>query len=225
MISFMVQNLDIHGGFRVRVSTKAVAATVGAIAVGCVATAALRFVGSLDKYCSVYRTDKRKEVLYRLGSPQSVLGEPEKGPWGLWQRVYVPGSTDPKQAMPPGKSEDDFSAWAYTPADDVTITVSFDKSNRVESISCMTGHENACPNLAGVAFGDTEEQVFHKLGRYHVRYKLDGVSKTVRYDDLGVEYVLTKDRVYTLTLLATPPSLVRSVLAYVLNIPRRLTPG
>ena len=207
-----------------RVSKKVVTATVAVIAVAWVATAALRFVGGLDQYCGVYRTDDRKEVLYRLGSPQNVLGAIEKGPWGLSQRVYTPGSSDPKQAMPPGKTEADFPGWTYSPADDMTITVSFDNSNGVENISCMTGHENACPHLAGVAFGDTEEQVFHKLGRHHARYMLDGVSKTLRYDDLGVEYVLTKDRVYILTLLGTRPSLYASVVDYVLNIPRRLMP-
>lgn len=207
-----------------RARKKAVAAAVVVIAVGWLAMAALRFVGGPGQYCGVYRADNRKEVLYRLGNPQAVLGAPEKDKWGLWMRVYTPGSADPKQMMPAGKTEDDFSGWAYSPAGDTTITVSFDKSDGVESISCMTVHVNACPHLAGVAFGDTEEQVIHRLGRHHARYILDGVSKRLRYDDLGVEFLLTKDRVYTLTMLGTRPPLYASVIDYVLNIPRRLIP-
>jgi len=50
------------------------------------------------------------------------------------------------------------------------------------------------------------------------------VAKRLRYDDLGVEFLLIKNRVYTLTLLGTRPPVYASVFNYVWALPRRLMP-
>jgi hypothetical protein len=204
----------------VRIKKRTVAMAVVVAGIAWVTLAALRFAGGLDHYCGVYRTDDRKEVLYRLGAPTSVIGAPVDG----WAPVYTPGSTDPKQAIPTGKSESDFPSWGYNPDNDTTVTVEFTDTNGVDNISCMTGHARGCPMLAGVAFDDTEEEVIRKLGRHHARYMLNGVSKRLRYDDIGVEFLLTKDRVYTLTLLGQRPPLYATLHDYILSLPGRLMP-
>ena len=60
-----------------------------------------------------------------------------------------------------------------------------------------------CPALAGIRAGDTEEHVRFVLGS-PMRVSYNSVSKTTRYDDLGVEFVLTQGHVYGLTLFAAP---------------------
>lgn len=209
------------GGY-VRSKIGMVVGAIVVIAIGWLIFSGLRFASSLDRYAGVYRTDDRNEVLYRLGHPTGVLGPPEALQGACCFRMnYTPGSTDPKDAMPSGKSESDFLGWTYEPAQDTTVTVNFDSKNHVESIACMTGNKVGCSNLAGVYFDDTEEQVIRKLGRRHARYNLEGVVKTIRYDDLGIEFALTKNRVYMMTLLAKHAPLYEVVLDYAWNTPRQ----
>lgn len=208
-----------------RIKVRTVVVTIVVIAVGWMAFSALRFANSLDRYAGVYRTDDRREVLYRLGHPAGVLGKPEvlQG-MCCFQMNYVPGSSDPKNAMPDGKTESDFPGWTYEPASDTTVTVNFDPQDHVESVECLTGQPNGCLSLAGIYFDDTEEEVIRKLGRRHARYKLEGMSKTIRYDDLGVEFTLMKDRVYMMSLLANHAPQYEVIFDYVWNTPRRWWP-
>ena len=176
-----------------------------AIAVAISALGFLRFKAALETYCGIRLTYDRKEVLYRLGYPPVVLDEPEKTEFGYWQRVYYTDRKgDPKNVLPADKHIEDFREWSYSKGP-VTETIRFNASGTaIESVSCMELQDDPqglCPPIASVATGDTEEQLKHKLGEHHFRYRMDGVSKTIRYDDFGIEILLTKDKVYGLTLL------------------------
>ncbi|WP_266158597.1 hypothetical protein [Dyella silvatica] len=196
-----------------------------AVVLAWMSVVAFRFIGSLDQYCGVHRSDTRQEVLYRLGSPPSVVGPPEKTEFGMGSPVYTPGSQDPKRAMPDGKKIEDFPEWTYELNADATVSVYFDGQDKVEGIECLTGHAGGCPDLAGVAFNDTEEQVMHKLGTRHVRSQLLGVAKEIQFDDLGVVIYLTKDRVYMMKLLGARPATGAVFLHYLMALPGRLIPN
>ena len=170
------------------------------------------FEAGLTRYRDITIGASRKEVLYRLGYPESVLGPSvvvsdseakAKGTWpGSWQPVYY---TDPKhepnESMPDGKVIDDFDEWVYGdgPQD---FTVGF-SADRVRSLTCMDDSPSRastnCNAVAGVSIGDSEERVRQLLGK-PTRYKYDGVTKTISYDDIGLEFVLTKGRVYMITV-------------------------
>lgn len=190
----------------VRVNWKKISLAFAMLAIAWLVVGFVRFIDGLSGYCNVHRTDDREEVLYRLGYPPVVMGEPEKITEmsdGYWSRAYwTDKKANPKNAMPEDKKINDYSEWSYDLGQkgegSGSIGVAFyQPKNRVKSISCMG---DTCPSLASVAIDDTEEQVQHKLGKPN-RYKRDGVSKTLRYDDIGVEFILTKGRVYHLTLL------------------------
>jgi hypothetical protein len=188
-----------------RANIKIIAAAISLTVLACLLVGFVRFMKQLDSYYHVRLGDDREEVLYRLGSPPFVLGEPEKGDWGYWQKVFYTDNSDPKNAMPADKSINDFYSWSYRPDSSVigtgSITVMFAKvEKQVRSISCMDDEfrpAGVCPDLVGVAIGDSEEDVQRKLGE-PMRFKRDGVSKTLRYDDIGVEFLLTKGKVYQL---------------------------
>ena len=123
----------------------------------------------------------------------------------LATHVYTDKNRDPKNALPEGKSINDYNEWGYDMTEDgaTSVQVTFDAGKRsVQRVSCIDiDHSKAphCAALADIQSGGAEEQVTARLGRPN-RFKLDGVSKTISYDDLGVEFILTKGHVYYLTL-------------------------
>lgn len=184
-----------------------VAAVVGVVLIVLPLVGFFNFVAGLESYCDVRLTYNQQEVLYRLGYPPAVLGELKEDRRGRWQRVYsTDRERDPKNAMPEDKKIEDFLAWSYYTGE-ATVSVTFDAAGkRIESVSCLDLGEPpssaACPSLVGVTLNDTEEDVRRKLGQ-PFRSKLDGVAKTIRYDNLGIELLLTKGKVYGITLLGT----------------------
>jgi hypothetical protein len=182
---------------------------VGAIAVGL--WAGLRSTKrQLAGYCGVKLGDSREEVRYRLGFPPFVVGEPEilaGDPKNHWARIFNTDSTaDPKNVMPSDKHVEDFFEWSY-PFDvgapnGPNVEVDFSKSNRLVSIQCIDPSHVAaksCPPLVGFRMGSSEEEITQRLGNPS-RSEIDGISKRIRYDDLGVEFLLEKGAVYGLTL-------------------------
>jgi hypothetical protein len=170
-----------------------------------------QFVRSLRSYSDVHLTDAKADVLYRLGYPPWVLGDSEKAPdigEGYWQPIYnTDAKAEPKNAMPEGKKIQDFDGWSYPLGDQshgtASTSVTFDHAtNKVTSVSCMNTADvplQSCPPLAGIKFGDTEESVLERYGKPY-RFQLDGVTKKIRFDDLGIELALVRGKVYMLTL-------------------------
>jgi hypothetical protein len=171
------------------------------------------FCSDLQKYCNIRSTDNRSEVLYRLGFPPAVLDDSQKDSLYPGRRSYKTNrdaaAQDPDNAMPVGKTVADFYEWSY-PLRDATdaranMYVDFDRATKiVEHIDCVdfTDVQHLCGPLAGIGVGDTEEHVKERLGKPD-RYQLDGATKTLSYDGVGIEYRLTKGRVYYLRLSRT----------------------
>jgi hypothetical protein len=170
-----------------------------------------KFMDGLKTYSNVYITDTKADVLYRLGYPPIVMGDPVKlaGMTRYVNRVYyTKANADPNNSMPTGKHVEDFDEWAYPMGDqshgNISTEVRFDHStSNVIDISCVETVDtlsHPCKSLAGINVGDTEEIVLQRFGPPY-RSTIDGVAKTIRYDDLGIEVVLTRGKVYTLTLL------------------------
>jgi hypothetical protein len=191
-----------------------------AVVVAIVTSAAVLYVRyrafeeGLTRYRDITIGASRKEVLYRLGYPESVLGPlvvvsdseaKAKGTWsGGWQPVYYTDPKhDPKNSMPDGKVIDDFDEWVYGGDGPQDFTVGF-SAGKVRSLTCMDDSPSStstnCNAVAGVSISDSEERVRQLLGK-PTRYKYDGVAKTISYDDIGLEFVLTKGRVYMITVM------------------------
>jgi hypothetical protein len=152
-------------------------------------------------------TDHRADVEYRLGSPGEVLGPIEKvtGPhsevWGESRRVFeVDGPKGDQNTIPEGKTISDFDVWSYPGKDVGDLSVEFDKRGKVSELSCLSFADNpfACGLVAGLWITDPEEHVL-RLGK-PTRVVLDGTTKMMRYDDIGLEVWLTKAKVYSLQI-------------------------
>jgi hypothetical protein len=164
----------------------------------------------LGKYCDVHTNYDRDEVLYRLGYPATVLDDSQKNYKYPGRRSYdsnrKAANEDPDKVMPAGKTVSDYYEWSYPLKNLSNATanmyVDFDHATKaIENIDCVdfTDIQHACPALAGVSIGDSEERVRDKLGAPD-RYELDGVTKTMSYDSMGLEFKLTKGNVYYLRL-------------------------
>jgi hypothetical protein len=167
------------------------------------------FLHELEKYGNVHVTDDRAEALYRLGYPPVVVAIApiaEDGSGGGRTTYFTSREPGAPDAMPPNTKIENYSEWIYFDPKiglgGTSIRVAFDSSsNEVVSVSCvdLEGVEarHPCPSLAGVFDGDTEDQVKEKLGKFSRAWH-DGPYKTIRYDDIGVEFVLRREKVYAL---------------------------
>jgi len=152
--------------------------------------------------------DSRAEVMYRLGSPPSVLGPLEDivvdgKVEGTSRRVFlVDGNHNDINTVPRDRTVNDYQAWVYvSDGTSSDLTLEFDKAGRVEEMTC-TAHgpsSLACGPLPHVWNGDDEGKVL-KLGKPSAM-TVDGVTKTIEYADLGVRYYLTKGQAYSFTLM------------------------
>jgi hypothetical protein len=169
-----------------------------------------QFDKDLQKYCGVQTTYDRNEVLYRLGYPPAVLDDSQKDSKYPGRRSYETNRKapidDPDKMMPAGKAVSDYFEWSYPLKNAnnaaANVYIDFDRATRgIENIDCVdfTDVQHVCPALAGVLVGDSEDRVRDKLGKPD-RYELDGVTKTMSYDSIGVEFKLTKGVVYYLRL-------------------------
>ena len=193
--------------------------TVGVVAAAIAWTVAwwgfVRFEAGLGGYANVRLSDHRKEVLFRLGYPPAVAEAEFNTETRRWaQRVFTTDrAVDPRDALPEGKRIDDYNEWEFhvpgTAGDEPgqsSLRVTFSKdTDHVVEVSCvdMLKRPDICPALAGIRAGDSEERVRSVLGS-PTHLSFESVNKTIRYDDLGVEFVLTRGYVYGLTLFNAP---------------------
>jgi hypothetical protein len=170
-----------------------------------------KFGKELEKYCGIRASYDRSEVLYRLGFPATVLDDSQKNSKYPGRRGYETNRKavvdDPDKMMPAGKTVSDYLEWSYLLKNlnnnsTANVYVDFDPATKqIENIDCVdfTDMQHLCPPLAGISVGDSEDRVRDKLGKPD-RYELDGVTKTMSYDSIGVEFKLTKGTVYYLRL-------------------------
>lgn len=163
-----------------------------------------------SRYQGVLLNWPRAEVLYRLGSPSAVVEDTTEDGWA---RIYYTDTTrDPGNALPSGVSIDSFNQWKWEAElnGGVELDVGFDpQTNSVVSITCMVIDQTGqfCEPLNGIEIGATEEEVIAHLGQA-TRFRYSGASKTLRYDNLGVDYTLSRGRVYMMTKFQEPAASV-----------------
>jgi len=164
-----------------------------------------RFSRDVQSYHQIELRDGRADVLYKLGYPPNVLGEIQDGEEGRWQQVFITDGSDPRNLMTEGTDINDYPEWAYPFGDlGARINIAFD-GDEVSAVSCYSpperGYSLDCGSLFGVSVGDTEDTLVGVLGPPD-RSMLDGVAKRIRYDDIGVEFMLTRSRIYMISVLA-----------------------
>lgn len=170
------------------------------------------FAGRLERYCELAISSDKDEVRYRRGLPPIVLGPVEHDGFGPSSPIFFTDrQLDPKNSIPEGMQPEDYHEWQYPAGDPLSagpyVSVEFDTTGVVKSISCYDTSPSGihCPSLIGVSIGSTEEQVVDLLGAPD-RSSLEGVTKTMSFDDVGIELFLSKRRVYLISLLNTPRS-------------------
>ena len=140
----------------------------------------------------------RKEAIYVFGYPDHVVGnkifDPELD--GEWSEVLDVTGNDPVNAIPKGKSINDYTEWSFA-KDSYRVDVTFDtKTNTVASIACYVAEDRGyCPSIFDVYTGDDDEYVKRQLGEPD-RSKYSGPSKTYQWDDLGIDVSLSERKVY-----------------------------
>jgi len=164
------------------------------------------FRNQLSAFRNIHLGDSREEVTYRLGMPTQVNGPPEKGEFGWWQKVYsVNAATNDLDAMPANTKVQDYEEWSYEePNSQTRFTVKFNKTGVVGSLElyCDSSVRYGWGPVAGIRCGDSEEEI-RRLGE-PTRQKIDGVSKTIEYSDLGLEVILSKGKAYMVRINGVP---------------------
>jgi len=160
------------------------------------------FRNQLSAVQDIHVGDIRNEVKYRLGFPTFVLRPPEKTDWGWPQRILkVDGDRNDQNSMPPTKTVDDYNWWQFDDANSrISLTIEFNESGIVESIELYSKANNlrAWGPIAGIYCGDSEKEIL-RLG-VPTKQSLDGVTKTIEYQDLGLIVTLTKGKAYMIKL-------------------------
>jgi len=145
-------------------------------------------------------TDRRPDVRYRLGDPPQVLGPVMGPPYPGSREVFtVDGPPNDVNTMPSKTSILDYSAWEYDNSHGDKI-IDFDKTGVVDSITVYA--KDAAPSawgpIGGIRNGDSEEKVLN-LGVPSTT-SIDGVTKTIEFADIGLQFWLEKGRVYRVQL-------------------------
>jgi hypothetical protein len=149
--------------------------------------------GLQKEYAGLEIGNSTAEVLYRRGSPNSVLGEGIKDPGMEGFREVIETAKIPK-----GKTINDYDTWNYGDAKfNVAVTFNTQKT-AVVAIECYTSEPSGkCPLIDSINDGDTEAAVIHRFGQPDSS-KIDGVTKMLFYRKIGVSFNLEKQRVYML---------------------------
>jgi YD repeat-containing protein len=144
------------------------------------------FLGSFFFYSGIIFGSLRSDVLYMMGEP-----------------TWVRSSSPPEWRKAETSTIGAFQQWAYTLNDAGRVTVEFDTNGRVSRITCLDkpgSYRASCPSLVGLNINDHEDDILKRLGAPE-RQHFVGTTKILYYSDIGVEFQLTRSRVYGITLL------------------------
>ncbi|MCA6109590.1 hypothetical protein [Bradyrhizobium cenepequi] len=138
----------------------------------------------------------RDEVKYVKGFPANVVTDDKEGPW---QDFGVLKSSE----LPKGKTVNDYPLWSYEGYEHY-LHVAFGNGKTVLSIACFSKDRlYRCPAIGGVQDGSSEAELVRKLGAPS-KSQIKDTTKSVEYDDIGVEFKLEKETVYRLLVGQTP---------------------
>jgi hypothetical protein len=106
--------------------------------------------------------------------------------------------------LPKGKTVNDYPLWSYEGGDNHYLHVAFGNGKTVVSIACYSlDRIYRCPTIGGISDGTSEAELLRKLGAPS-RSQIVDQTKTVTYDDVGVEFKLEQEKVYRLLIGQTP---------------------
>jgi hypothetical protein len=151
----------------------------------------------------------RGEIRYLLGVPPVVYGDEEPGQTVV-RLYYTDPQKDPLNAMPEGSDINSYHTWSYNNGSglDPHLDLTFDaKSGRIIRIDCVDKSEEPtgyCARLAGAGIGDPESRIVWLFGdpTHEAIDEKSGV-KTMDYSDIGLLFLLTRQRVYSISVLGT----------------------
>ena len=131
-----------------------------------------------------------------MGEVQYVKGPPT-------DVVSLPGlEVIPVKFLNSDKRIEKYTAWMYDKpqGEDYRIDVSFDpKTKRLKYIACFSQGSFNCPSLFGIDDGTSEKRLLETLGDPS-KQSLDGVTKTMSYDKLHTRFLLSRQKVFMLTV-------------------------
>jgi hypothetical protein len=101
--------------------------------------------------------------------------------------------------LPKEKTINDYQLWSYE-AYKHSIHVDFGRGPTVLSIACYSDDKlYHCPAIGGVQDGTSETDLLRRLGT-PTKSQIRGATKTINYDEIGVEFNLEKESVYRLAI-------------------------
>lgn len=136
------------------------------------------------------------EVMYVKGYPPTVL---TSKPGDEWKDFFLVVETS---KLEKGKKVTDYRNWGFKTYES-ELTVAFDEARtKVAVIRCFSNDKRSrCPAIAGVQDGDSEQTVIRKLGPKHEQ-RIEGVTKSIVWPDLGIRLHLTTEEVFMLDVVA-----------------------
>jgi hypothetical protein len=93
-----------------------------------------------------------------------------------------------------GKKIEDYKDWWY---DDSSLQLYF-LDDLLVAIVCFSN----CPQIIGITVGDSEQQLLSKLGQPSTT-RIDGVTKEVKYSNLGAWVQLRQQRIFMIGIYDT----------------------
>ena len=164
-----------------------------------------RYGEQLSVFGDIAIGDSRGEIRYKLGTPPVVYGDPQPGA-AAPSILYTDPLKDP--ALPAGADINSYRTWSYNSGTglDPHINLTFDaRSGRVSKIDCIDQSDPPvlyCARIAGAGVGDPESRITALFGKPS-RQSIDDRSgvKTMAYDDLGVVFLLARQRVYAISVM------------------------
>jgi hypothetical protein len=148
-------------------------------------------VGVQTQYAGLKVGMHKDEVKYVKGMPTDVL-EPltTEGEMKGWQGIITTS-----ELLKQGKSVDDYNTWQYD-LGEARLDLDFDPQSRLIVVSCYSPtYSSKCPSIGGLTVGVTEKEIVSRLGAPDDA-RLDGITKSLYYKNLGIYFTLEKERVY-----------------------------
>lgn len=131
------------------------------------------------------------EVMYIKGYPPFVLVEEKSDPaWKGWLKVIKTGELEK------GRKATDYVYWSYNHYKYNLNIVFNEERTAVVAIQCHSEDKLfRCPSVGAITDGTTEQQALRKLAA-RAEQRIDGVSKMLRFPELGVKLLLSQEQVY-----------------------------
>jgi hypothetical protein len=194
---------------RSRIVRVLLAVCVALLLVGWVMRAYGRFGLQLSFLGGLALGDTRGDIRYKLGDPPVVSDKADPGEARVGA-YYTDPAKDAANPLPAGADINAYPAWSYdfgpTPGPHVDLT--FDAgTGRVSKITCIDASDpptSYCGRIVGAGIGDPEFRILALFGP-PVRQSIDDHTgvKTMDYSDIGVLFLLARQRVYGISVVGT----------------------